>query len=192
MYEHYIHIPALTDDINQCQIFHDITFYSPEETSYNCILLTAECDIFQEKCDYYTIAAILPFDILFSKQLEKMDIQISNFKNDSLTKGNKKEIFQFLDYFLNNRFERYHWLGDLPSQIGWWYIDFSIIQTIDKSHKDKLLENRFAKLDSPLKESVFVKFSNYLGRVGLPTEKTETEALAQQIFDQYKVLPSIA
>lgn len=174
------------EPIDQGQIFEKVLF-SGAESYYKAILVTAVCDIVnQDKLDYFNFCAVLPFRVLFFNYLNELKIAETEFHG--LTVGNDKEgkIVNFIKMIINGQFDRYHWLGKLPNSEDLWYVDYQLSQTIQKAKKQEIIANRIAKTISPIKESIYGRFSNYIGRVGLPGNNSEKKIEAKAIYDFYK------
>lgn len=182
MFEDYIKESLPTDEIDQSDIFRNIKFTAINRNFF-AILITPVCDIINKKVEFFNFCAVLEFEQLFFKYLEnKLDITEDNFKNPSLSNTNKGKIKDFLVKMVNNQYEQYHWLGKLPNQKSYWYIDFQLNQCISVENLDTIKSKKVIRLKSPLKESVFVRFSNYMGRVGLPGNKDKRKQYANNLY----------
>jgi hypothetical protein len=180
MYHEYITTVDDGDDLDQCQIIDNIEFLSVGENLIG-VIMTPVCDIAQDKVDHFNLCALLPFeDYFFKTILKNFKVDKYAFKN-SLSKSKAKEINKFLVSFLNNQLPRFHYIGDLINEDGLWYIDYQLIQSVHVNRASNLLKNRLAKISSPLKESIFVRFAHYLGRVGLNGENEDRIREAERI-----------
>ena len=177
-----------SEDLDQCDIFDQIHFSGVGEDLIG-IAVTATCDYAQNKADHNLFCAVLPFNNLFYKVIEKeLSLSKEQFLAE-IAKGKKKEIIDRIKKLLNNQYPRYHWIGNLPGKDGFWYVDYQLVQSLNQNYNDQLLLKKFAKVQSPLKESIYVRFANYVGRVGLVGEHDARETLANEIFDYYKKNP---
>jgi hypothetical protein len=187
MHDKFIKSVATNDPLDQSQIFDEVKFNALNKELIG-ILMTPVCDIAQKRVEYYTLCAVLPFKPAFFKKLinKKINLTPEQFINGTIGNDKKSKILQFLVTLLNNQFDRSHWLGKLPNKVGYWYVDYQLIETISIEQFSIVEKRRLYKLLSPLRESLLVRYSNYTGRVGLPGEKEERDALAQKIYSEMK------
>ncbi len=186
MHDELIVLPEHKDELGQCDIIDEI-FFSGVDTNLIGILITPVCDIEQDKVDHFNLCAVLPFeDFFFKKIQEECKVDKSTFFAPTLSNGKTKEIVKFLKKILNNQYPRYHFIGLIPEVDGLWYIDYQLIQSVHINNESKLKKNILANILSPLKESIYVRFSNYLGRVGLKGEDSERKAYAKKIMERIK------
>lgn len=182
MYNKFIEKTNTIESLNQCQLFTKVNFFSLSKPIIG-ILVSAECDIIQDDIDFYNFCAVLPFQIFVIQQLiRKFKIDEQSIKNRKLNEDQENFVNNIINNMLGYRVERTHWLGEIPNHEGFWYVDYQTTQTLNKEQMKKIINNRFAKLLSPFKESVYVRYSNYSGRVGLPGEKKDRKKYASEIL----------
>lgn len=157
--------------IDQGDIFEGVYFHA---TGLNLkgLLITPTCDLAKmlTEPDIVKLCALIDFDQLYP-------VITRRSRNDA----DREDVVSNL---IGNRFERYHWLGKLPSiENKYWYIDLAITECV--KYIDLKTENRIAMIKSPLRESVPTKYAAYMGRVGLPWEKPDWRNLAKEVVALY-------
>jgi hypothetical protein len=171
-----------TIPIDQSNIFDNIRFEALDSNQKG-VLVTPSCDIAQEKTSYFHFCPLRNFELLFPKILEKeLSYDIKELKKELSTTKKGKIIKKLIDYIGNN-VVRYHWLGELPKDNNYWYIDYQITSCL--KIENVTIDDRIAILKSPLKESVINQYSTYMGRVGLPWETKHKEKIAEEIIERY-------
>ena len=171
-----------TAPIDQSNIFDNIRF---EALGLNLkgVLVTPACDIAQDKTSFFHFCPLRNFELLFPTILEKeLNYDIEELKKD-LSKTKKEKIIKKLTDYIGNNVVRYHWLGELPTDKNYWYIDYQITSCLKM--ENVTIDDRIAILKSPLKESVINQYSTYMGRVGLPWETKHKEEMAEEIIERY-------
>ena len=186
MYDNLIQPINVKDTLDQSQIFDNVKFSAVKEDLFG-ILLTPVCDISQDRVSFYKFCPVLPFKVIFFQKL-KDDINVSyeDFINSTYGSKKKDRILQYIPRVLNNQFDRYHWLGKLPNEEDYWLVDYHLVETLSVEQFELIRVNRLYKLLSPIRESVLSRYSNYSGRVGLPSEEKERVELSAKIFEEYK------
>jgi hypothetical protein len=189
MHDKLIQSVTQADRLDQSQIFDNVYFNAletPEKTLLG-ILMTPICDIHQKRVAYYKFCPVLPFQfVFFAKLMEDINLTQEQFKAGAFGDKKKDKILQYLERVLNNNFDRFHWLGKLPNQDGYWIVDYQLVETLSKKQFDLIENKRLYKLLAPLRESVLVRYSNYAGRVGLSGEDKERKDFAKKLFDEFK------
>jgi len=174
-----------TIPIDQSNIFDNIRFEALDSNQKG-VLVTPSCDIAQEKTSYFHFCPLRNFELLFPKILEKeLSYDIKELKKELSTTKKGKIIKKLIDYIGNN-VVRYHWLGELPKDNNYWYIDYQITSCL--KIENVTIDDRIAILKSPLKESVINQYSTYMGRVGLPWETKHKEKIAEEIIGDDKTI----
>jgi hypothetical protein len=186
MYEDYIEEAQPLDNLDQCQIFKDIYFGAVGKKILG-ILVSSTCDFVNKKLRYLAFCAVLPFDVFFLNRIEKTEkIPREKFFADNFTPGQKKQMIEFIKEMVGIQYPRYHWIGIIPGYDGYWYIDYQLIQTMSFTRLEGLKADRVAKIITPFKESVFVSYSSYVGRVGLKGEIEDRLIEAEKVFEDIK------
>lgn len=178
-------IQKAVDNVNldQCQIFDKVPF-SGIGREILSVLVSPICDLAHDDVDHYLFCAILPYKQLFLQTIiNEGEVTIEELKAPDASRGKKNLGLKPIKLIVGNRLERFHWLGKLPNKDGYWYVDYQLVQSI---HRDKLSDinnMRIYVVNSPLRESIFVRFSNYMGRIGLPVETEERETEANEVLE---------
>lgn len=171
-------------NIDQADIFKDISFSVSKDISCG-ILVTPTCDLSRLK-GAVLFCAVIDFEVviqeLFQKNMNNVSLQDFVDNGNVLTKGQYKNLKEeVLENFLNNKYARYHWIGRIPQQEGFWCVDFSYTSCYSPDKID--LKNRIASLEAPLRESVSAGYANYMNRVGLPWERVDRVKMAEEILE---------
>ncbi len=179
MFEEYIIQEDNNDDLDQSNLFDKIYFDS-EKKEFRAVLITPICDINWD-INYLNFCAILPYDMIVLSNISKssglpideVKKKINSTKGKEFVEEHKKLVKTDLDLIINNRFTHYHWLGKIPNLEGYWFVDYSLTSCIESTKLDNF--ERIAIIKSPLRESIFVRYSNCMGRVGLKGEKKDRD-----------------
>ena len=142
----------------------DFSFSTKEEFFGLAVVVTPICDFAQKKADYVTFCAVLPINPWLDEQ-----------------KSNARE--SKLDTMMKGNMYRYHWIGKLPGQSDFFFIDYQLSVSLRKSVADAIIP--FAKATRPLSESIVVGFGRSFTRVGLPFDDQAFGAMKKAVMDQY-------
>jgi hypothetical protein len=189
MWNDLIKPSVLSDEIEPSNIFGRVKF-TAIETPQLGILVTPECDLENDKVDYINFCAVLPFNTYFYQKIETAKIISKEDFISGCGPGKMRACADMVKKVLNGNEYRYHFLGKLPNELeenGLWYVDYQLTESILKpSDLEELKGQRVAKLISPLKESIFVRFANYWGRIGLPGKEGDRDTYVSEVLGTMK------
>ena len=152
-------------EIKQCCILENIKFYSINDT-FNGIVLTPICEIYQKKADYLIIAQIIPLKIFFETFLiennftDKEILGLNSIDNNRIEKIHAK----FRDKYLKNKTYRFHFLPENKCIFDNSIIDFNLIESINIKDFEKY--NKICEIMPPWDASIISRFTAYCVRVG--------------------------
>lgn len=174
--------------INQSDIFADIHF-SALERNTTAILLTPACDIAQDKAIFYTFAAVIKVNPIIEgflkKNLEKPDFKLSELNTfDSKTSQQKPK--KIIEEIVKNRHSRWHWIGKIPDLPDFYIADYEVLACIATDQLEDLKTKRLGSMPSPYRESIPVRYSQHMSRIGLPTESSEIKIMTDEVFEYLK------
>jgi hypothetical protein len=179
--------------LDQSNIFHSI-YFEAEKKELLGVLITPICDVKHPTYDFFHFCSVLPFDIVFlylfrnRNKIDNNSDAINKIKNITEKKFIKDQLQQ-MKYIINNQFFRYHWLGKIPENDGYWIIDYAMTSRLCKSELN--ISNRIAIIKSPLRESIFVRYSFFMGRVGLPINDEVIDKYSEEVLKEiYLILYS--
>jgi hypothetical protein len=191
MYDNYILTVETSVPLDQSDIFTGINF-SVVERDLDCILVTPICDLVGlNKTDYIHFCAVLPFDDLFFKYLEKeLNITEDQFQSAELSATKKGRAIQFIDQVVGGMRPPFQWLGKLPNRQGFWFVDYQLTacHPITIKGNPEFILKRIAKVNSPLRELIFVRYSYYMARVGLPGSDDERKIYSKGVYQLIRQL----
>lgn len=173
--------PSETQELDQSNIFENIKFNAVDR-NLKGILVTPACNLAHDK-GVFLFCAVLNYEKMFPVEMKNHSMNLDELSLETLSISKKKSIINIIKRFLNSQVERYHWLGKIPGADGYWYVDYNLSECIKPENLK--MEDRIAILDSPLRESVPTRYSNYLNKIGLPWEDEHREELANEILSEY-------
>ncbi|MHB1376869.1 MAG: hypothetical protein ACYCXB_05515 [Candidatus Humimicrobiaceae bacterium] len=186
MFEDLIFPDDNSKPFDQSNIFKDIYFNSIGK-KINAILVTPICDLAHSRYDHLHLCAVLPFESFLFQLIKKKkktnimaDVQIleliKKITDNKFIKDYKDDVLKLI----NNNVARLHWIGKIPELDNYWMIDYSITNCIQLNELD--INKRIAIIQSPLRESIFVRYAFFMGRVGLPFADNEMSAYCDNVL----------
>jgi hypothetical protein len=186
MYDNCISECEVSEEIDQSQIFDNIPF-TAINTSISGIIMTPTCDIAKGKTGYIVFCSVIPFENIFLKFLkDKTKNTPDNYKNDTISQGDKDKLYSRLLNLINNQIFQYHWIGEIPKLGGKWCVDYTLSTCCPIQQVRDSIEKRVAKILSPYKDSILSRYSAYVGRVALPEEDKEKQEYVKLLMEEAK------
>lgn len=179
-----IYYNDLSEEIDQCNIFQEVSFNCEGGAAKSAILLTPRCDlVLQEgrnspKAKYLKFAAITDAEPIVKGILSQFRISKDQLKGEEYIDEETFENVQIgIKNFVNGAiYPRYFFIPALDNAFGYSVIDFQIIEV--KKYSKELFQNlrdkRISQIKSSWREAIPVRYSNYSSRIGLQDYPEDT------------------
>ena len=159
-----------TERVDQGDVFKDI-YFPAVDGNVSAIVITATCDLEQEKADYIKFVSVTSLNEVIIQIAEHKGIDSSFFVSGAYLSHNKTK--SLLDAITQNirgdLFPRYYFLDEYADIFPASYADLQQIFVVpSRLLYAKYLDNRLARLKSPWREEIVVRYSGYSMRVGVP------------------------
>lgn len=160
------------DDWQQGDIVLDVNL-SGEKVAL-AVLATPQCDIYQDKADFYLFVLNADFKDTFKRIVDPEGnlneehlrgiVQLSKNKLSSII----SHIIQHLNGANANRFYYLPPSTNYFIELGPNYLDFQRIITVPKDTLNKWKEKRGVTIADPFRAQILSRYMSYVGRIGTP------------------------
>lgn len=182
MYGDYIVPSNDKTKIDQGNVFENVMF-DAVNAPFNAILITPICDL--PEANFVHFISILDFNTYFEDLIKRKKTKLEDIIAEYEDKPNQNKfssLNNYLNDFLGNNVNQYHWLGIIPNNEKYHFINYELVVCKPKSYLDQI--SKIAEIRSPIKESIFVKYAYYMARIGLPFEKKDVVSLRDKIVPE--------
>lgn len=170
--------------LQQGCIVQGVYFFATDEDR-DAVALTPACDFAQDKADYITFVALIPY-------LEMADgLAKTSWKKDMAAEGHaipgkdkRGNLRRHVDELVRNVYPRFQWFEKVDEEHGPWVADFQIVATLPKEDASQL--PLLARLAPQHLEQLPARYASYMGRIGVPdATKAEIDAAHASIFEHF-------
>ncbi len=160
--------------LHQGDVFKGV-FFPVLNAEYSALLVSAECDIVNDKVDFYILAAVTPLHAVLES------INPKDYRDLLAKKANKinNDIFSIV----KQKQERWHWLGSLPEHVGDFVVDFQCLLCLNPDSELGLSGKRVCRITTPYLQSITHFLASYISRVALPIENSDKDKIAKDAFN---------
>lgn len=156
--------------LDQGDVFTNI-YFPAIDSNVNAVLITPTCDLEQGKVHYIKFVASVRLDFVLKIIADTIGIDASSF--DSGTAINTRQCTNLIRAVRRNAngdlLPRYYLVTPYQDIFPACYLDFQQIFVVPTLQvKEELMAKRFARIKSPWKEQISLRYSGYSMRVGTP------------------------
>jgi hypothetical protein len=143
------------------------------------VVLSPACDFAQEKAEYATCIALLPFVEMLPRLAAGSWKDFFPEHGRAPSANQKKKFRKKLEELVGGQMARYHWFDRVPDGRGPWIADFQLVTAVERSEFGDL--NIIAGLTSQFMEQLPSRWVSYAGRIGTPDRtQDDLDAIAEE------------